>query len=98
LLPGADVRSYAEMDGFNADELAARYQYFAAFMPLDRKPGCNGCRVLDERYVVRARYTSRAADETPLSQLVRHFFEREVLFESSRAPVTPPPYTEACAR
>ena len=98
LLPGADIRSYAEEDRLAADALAARYRFFAAFVPLDQEPQCNGCRVLDERYVVRARHTATTADETPVSQVVRHFFEREVLFESSRAPINPPPYQEACAR
>ena len=98
LLPGADIRSYAEEDGLTAEALAARYQFFAAFVPLGQTPRCNGCRVLDERYVVRARHTATTLNETPLSQVVRDFFEREVLFESTRAPTNPPPYQEACAR
>ena len=98
LLPGADIRSYAEEDGLTAEALAARYRFFAAFVPLGETPACTGCRLIDERYVVRARYASRAAGDTPVSQLARHFFEREVLFESTRAPGDAPPYREACAR
>jgi hypothetical protein len=98
LLPGADIRSYYEGDELTAEALATRYRFFAAFVPLDQKPGCDGCRVLDQRYVVRARHTATTADETPVSQIVRHFFEREVLFESTRAPIDVPPYHEACAR
>jgi hypothetical protein len=98
LLPGADIRSYAEKDGLTADALAARYRFFAAFVPLDQTPRCDGCRVLDERYVVRARHTATIADDAAASRVVRDFFEREVLFESNRAPLNPPPYLEACAR
>jgi 4-amino-4-deoxy-L-arabinose transferase-like glycosyltransferase len=98
LLPGADIRSYFEEDGLTPDALASRYRFFAAFVPLDQTPQCDGCRVLDERYVVRARHTARTANETPLAEVVRHFFEREVLFESVRAPGEPPPYQDACAR
>jgi 4-amino-4-deoxy-L-arabinose transferase-like glycosyltransferase len=98
LLPGADIRSYAEEDGLTADALAARYRFFAALVPLDQTPRCEGCRVLDERYVVRARHTATIADQKPVSQVVRQFFAREVLFESTRAPISAPPYLEACAR
>ena len=98
LLPGADVRSYNENDRLTTDVLAARYHFFAAFVPLDQMPGCDGCRVLDERYVIRARHTAATAGDAPISQAARHFFEREVLFESTRAPLGPPPYLDACAR
>lgn len=98
LLPGADIRSYREKDELTVDALAARYRFFAAFVPLDQTPQCSGCRVLDERYVVRGRHTATTAGETPVSLLIRHFFEREVLFESTRAPADPPPFVEACAR
>lgn len=98
LLPGADIRSYREEDAITPDALAARYRFFAAFVPLDQAPKCDGCRVVDERYVVRSRYAAAAAGEAPASQLVRHFFEREVLFESTRSTAGPPPYIEACAR
>jgi hypothetical protein len=98
LLPGADVRSYAEDDTLTADALAARYRFFAAFVPLDQKLECDGCRVLGERYVVGARNTGATRDATPVSQVVRHFVKREVLFESTRAPLEQPTYPEACAR
>ena len=98
LLPGADIRSYWEEDAVTPDTLAAHYRFFAAFVPLDQVPGCNGCRVVDERYVVRGRHTAGAAGDAPVAQLVRHFFEREVLFESTRGAAAPPPYVEACAR
>ena len=98
LLPGADIRSYAEEDNLTAEELASRYRYFAAFFPLDETPRCNGCRVLDGRYVVRGRHVAATAGETPAAQFLRNFFQREVLFESTRAPADPPPYLEACAR
>jgi 4-amino-4-deoxy-L-arabinose transferase-like glycosyltransferase len=98
LLPGADIRSYAEADALTPDALAARYRFFAAFVPLGETPRCDGCRVLDERYVVRSRHTAAAAGETPARQLMRHLLEREVLFESARAPPRPPPFLEACER
>ena len=98
LLPGADVRSYSEGDGLTADTLATRYTYFAAFVPIGAQPQCDGCRVLDERYVVRGRHTATAAGETPLAQILPQFFEREVLFESTRAATDLPPYQEACER
>jgi hypothetical protein len=98
LLPGADIRSYAEEDALTPDMLAARYRFFAAFIPLDQTPECAGCQVVDERYVVRGRHTAAAADDALVSRFVRDFFQREVLFESTRGATTPPPYSEACAR
>jgi hypothetical protein len=98
LLPGADIRSYAEEDALTPDALAARYRFFAAFVPLDRTPQCDGCRVLDGRYVVRSRHAATTAGETPVSQVMRHLFEREVLFESTRAISPPAPFLEACSR
>jgi 4-amino-4-deoxy-L-arabinose transferase-like glycosyltransferase len=98
LLPGADIRGYAEDDGLTADALAARYRFFAAFVPLDQKPECDRCRVLGERYVVGARYTAATADGSPFSRVVRRFVKREVLFESTRAPLKQPTYPGACAR
>jgi 4-amino-4-deoxy-L-arabinose transferase-like glycosyltransferase len=98
LLPGADVRSYWEEDGLTLETLAARYRFFAAYVPLGVSPRCDGCRVLDARYAVRGRHTARTAGDAPLTQLVRDFFEREVLFESTRGPADPPPFLEACAR
>jgi hypothetical protein len=98
LLPGADIRSYAEDDAPTPDMLAARYRFFAAFVPLDQTPRCDGCRVVDERYVVRGRHTAAAAHDAFVSRFVRDFFEREVLFESTRGAAEAPPYVEACAR
>jgi 4-amino-4-deoxy-L-arabinose transferase-like glycosyltransferase len=98
LLPGADIRSYAEEDELTLEALATRYRFFAAFLPLETRPRCDGCRVLDARYVVRGRRTAAAAGNAPVSQLVHNFFEREVLFESTRGPADPPPLIEACAR
>ncbi len=98
LLPGADVRSYSEKDELTLDALASRYRFFAAFVPLGVPPRCAGCRVVDERYVVRGRHTASAVGDAPLAQVVRDFFEREVLFESTRGPATPPPFMEACER
>ena len=98
LLPGADIRSYAEEDALTPDMLAARYRFFAAFVPLDEVPRCDGCRVVDERYVVRGRHTAAVAGDAVVSRFVRDFFEREVLFESRRGAPVPLPYAEACAR
>lgn len=98
LLPGADIRSYAEEDALTPDMLAARYRFFAAFVPLNQTPRCDGCRVVDERYVVRGRHTAAATGDAFMTQFVRDFFEREVLFESTRGAAVPPPYVEACAR
>jgi 4-amino-4-deoxy-L-arabinose transferase-like glycosyltransferase len=98
LLPGADVRSYWEEDGLTLETLATRYRFFAAFVPLGVPPQCDGCRVLDARYAVRGRHTSIAVGDAPAARLVRDFFEREVLFESTRGPADPPPFFEACAR
>jgi 4-amino-4-deoxy-L-arabinose transferase-like glycosyltransferase len=96
LLPGADIRSYSETDRLTPDALATRYQFFAAFAPLDQQPRCDGCRVIDMRYVVRGRHIATTAGDAPVSQLVRDFFEREVLFESTREPPDLPPVREAC--
>jgi 4-amino-4-deoxy-L-arabinose transferase-like glycosyltransferase len=96
LLPGADVRSYNERDGLTLDQLAARYHYFAAYAPLDETPQCEGCRVLDKRYLVRGRRTSEIAGKAPASAVLKQFFERLVLIESQRAPREIPPPIEAC--
>lgn len=98
MLPGADVRSYDVRGGVTPDELAARYRFFAAYVPLDETPHCLGCRVLDQRYVVRGRHTATIIGKTGPSELLKQFFQREVLFESQRAPRQIPPPFEACAR
>lgn len=98
MLPGADVRSYSERDGLTVDQLAARYRFFAAYVPLGGAPRCAGCQVLDSRYVVRGRTTSEAAGHKPVGALLKQFFQREVLFESQHAPRVIPPPVEACAR
>ena len=98
LLPGADIRSYAEGDGLSLNELAAHYRFFAAFVPLDHPSVCDGCQVIDARYVVRGRHTATTAGHATIGELAQDFFEREVLFESTRAPDEPPPFEEACAR
>ena len=98
LLPDADIRSYAEEDGLTRDTLAQRYRFFAAFVPLDQPPQCDGCRVIGMRYVVRGRHVAASAGAATAGDLVQGFFQREVLFESTRGPDTPPPFVEACAR
>jgi len=98
LLPGADIRSYAEGDRQTAEALAEQYRFFAVFVPLDEPARCSGCLPLGDRYVLRGRHTAGALGEEPLGQVVRHFLEREVLFESTRAPRVPPPPIEACAK
>ena len=47
---------------------------------------------------MRGRHTAAAPDDAFVSRFVRDFFEREVLFESTRGAAEPPPYVEACAR
>lgn len=96
MLPGADVRSYRSRDGLTADQLAARYRFFAAYVPLGETPRCDGCQVIDSRYVVRGRHTSEIAGKTSVPELLKQFFQREVLFESQRAPREIPPPFEAC--
>lgn len=99
LLPGADVRSYAERQGLALETLAARYHYFAATVPLGAPASCAGCRVIDDRYVTRGRQTTADLGVLSLRELARRFFEREVLIESTHAvtaTATDPP-VEACA-
>lgn len=96
LLPGANVYTYVESDGLTPDVLATRYRFFAAFVPLGVSPQCAGCRVVDARYVVRGRHTASAAGNAPFAQLVRDFFEREVLFETTFKLAKPPALVEAC--
>jgi len=98
LLPGADIRSYAEDERQTLETLAGQYRYFAAWVPLGEVAGCGGCRVIGERYIVRGRQASTALGEETLPQMVRSFVGREVLFESRRAPSDPPPPFEACAK
>ena len=96
MLPGADVRSYSARDALTPDELAGRYRFFAAYVPLDETPRCEGCRVLDARYVIRSRHTTELAGKTSAATLLRESFQREVLFESQRAPQQTPAPFEAC--
>jgi hypothetical protein len=98
LLPGADIRSYAENERQTPETLAEQYRYFAAWLPLGQVAGCTGCQVIGERYVVRGRHASAALREETVRQVVRGLVQREVLFESRRAPSDPPPPFEACAK
>jgi 4-amino-4-deoxy-L-arabinose transferase-like glycosyltransferase len=98
LLPGADVRSYAEDDRLTPAALAPRYRFFAAYVPLGAAADCEGCRLLGERYVVRGRRAATLAEDLEGSSALQGLFAREVLFESSRAPPLLPPAPEACAR
>jgi hypothetical protein len=98
LLPGADVRSYAEDDALAPAALAARFRFFTAYVPLGAEATCEGCQVLGERYVVRGRRAAALASDLEGTSALHDLFEREVLFESSRAPPFVPPAPEACAR
>jgi len=98
LLPGADVRSYAEDEALTPAALAARYRFFSAYVPLGAEAACDGCQVLGERYVVRGRRAAALASDLQGSSALHDLFEREVLFESSRAPLFVAPAPEACAR
>jgi 4-amino-4-deoxy-L-arabinose transferase-like glycosyltransferase len=98
MLPGVDVRSYAEYDNFTPDQLAARYRFFAAYVPLGEPPRCDGCRVIDSRFAIRGRSTAEMAGSSAVDRLLKQLFQREVLFESQRAPRAIPAPIEACAR
>lgn len=98
MLPGADVRSYADWDNLTPEQLAGRYRFFAAYVALGEEARCPGCRVLGERYVVRGRRTANSLGHSPSASVLREFFSREVLFESTRAPAQIPSPAEACAR
>jgi 4-amino-4-deoxy-L-arabinose transferase-like glycosyltransferase len=98
MLPDADVRSYSEWDNLTADQLAARYRFFAAYVPLGEPPRCEGCRVIDSRFVIRGRSTAEMTGSSPVEKLLKQLFQREVLFESQRAPSAIPAPIEACAR
>jgi 4-amino-4-deoxy-L-arabinose transferase-like glycosyltransferase len=98
LLPGADIRSYAENERQTPETLGEHYRYFAAWLPLGEVAECTGCRVIGERYVVRGRHASAALREETVRQVARGLIQREVLFESRRAPSDPPPPFEACAK
>jgi len=98
LLPGADIRGYGENDRQTPETLAEQYRYFAAFVPLDEPVRCTGCELIGERYVVRGRYTAGALGREPVAEVVRHFLERQLLFESTRVPPVPPLRFEACAK
>lgn len=97
LLPGADIRSYAEGQALSLEELAARFRYFAAIVPLGAPATCAGCRVIDGRYVTRGRQTAAHVGAASPDELAHRFFEREVLIESTHAAVSTPPPVEACA-
>jgi 4-amino-4-deoxy-L-arabinose transferase-like glycosyltransferase len=98
LLPGADIRSYAENERQTPATLAEHYRYFAAWLPLGEAGACSGCKVIGERYVVRGRHASAVLREETVRLAFRGLVEREVLFESSRAPSDSPPPFEACAK
>jgi 4-amino-4-deoxy-L-arabinose transferase-like glycosyltransferase len=98
LLPGADVRSYVEDDALTPAALAPRYRFFAAYVPLGTVAACEGCQVLGERYAVRGRRAAALAGNFEGSAALRDVFQREVLFESTRAPAQVPLAPEACAR
>jgi len=98
LLPGADIRSYAENERQTPETLGEQYRYFAAWLPLGEVAGCTGCQVIGERYVVRGRHAGAALREKTVRQVVQGLVQREVLFESRRAPSEPPPPFEACAK
>src|SRR5262249_21604276 len=98
LLPAADIRSYVENERQTPETLAGQYRYFAAWVPLGQVASCGGCQVIGERYVVRGRRAAAAMEEETVAQAVRGLLEREVLFESARAPREPPPPFEACAK
>jgi hypothetical protein len=46
---------------------------------------------------VRGRHTAEGLGHSKTSDLVRQFFSREVLFESSTAPRQAPPFDETCS-
>jgi putative flippase GtrA len=98
LLPGADIRGYAENERQTPETLAGQYRFFAAWVPLGQAAGCSGCQVIGERYVVRGRHAAAAIEKETIGQAVRGLLGREVLFESTRAPREPPPPFEACAK
>jgi 4-amino-4-deoxy-L-arabinose transferase-like glycosyltransferase len=98
ILPGADIRSYAESERQTPETLAQQYRYFAAWVPLGKVPECAGCQVIGERYVVRGRHAAAAMKEETIAQVVGGLLEREALLESARAPRDPPPPFEACAK
>ena len=86
MLPGAVVSGYSEDQHLTASQLATRYPYFVAQLPLadsELDGGCNACRVIGQRLDIRGRQNSAELKEMLLhGRVFKYLFVREVLLES----------------
>ena len=86
MLPGAQISGYSEDQHLTASQLAARYPYFAAQLPLDDSAlngGCSECKIIGQRLDIRGRQSSAELKEMFLhGKVFEHLFVREVLMES----------------
>jgi Dolichyl-phosphate-mannose-protein mannosyltransferase len=83
LLPQARLREYRE--GPSAAVLAARYQHFAVYAPLDTPVDCEGCTLIGSRILLRGRRAASQWSDLLQGHVSEDLFAKELVFDSSLA-------------
>ena len=87
LLPGADVRGYADDPGLTTADLVARYPLFAVSLPMNAAAVTEG-RVIGQRLDIRTRHTTGEIVDMLRGRVYENLFVTEVLVETARRPPT----------
>jgi 4-amino-4-deoxy-L-arabinose transferase-like glycosyltransferase len=95
MLPGAAIRSY-DLDWHLTPAALAQHHYFIARLPLDAAIDCGGCRVIGDRILVQGRLKSNDWKDIRAGRVLRHLMVRDVVLESSVAPLNEPVEPSAC--
>jgi hypothetical protein len=86
LLPGARLQGYPASEAAKGAELAKRYRYFVAYVPLGVPPAfCEDCQVFGKRMEMRARHSQEEILAIIRGEMGQYLFVNEYLIYSPSA-------------